>query len=152
MSDENVETLILTIEAEFNRLLPFLAKFREAGKSNPRLPDIAKLRNLFRGFKDWAKKRQKDYFLHPAKILDYKASVKRTRIGPRDKNGISTAVSRLKKALHSHSASYYKTEGRGADIVFHIEPAGKGGKYRLKALRVGEDVCDIVEALRQRQD
>ena len=138
MWNEDIRNLFAEIEVEFRNLVNFLDKVIRSKKLKSEMPlyrnDILKLENLFRGLRDYCKKPKKEKFLHPAKIIDYTASISKTPIDRKQKNDIARAKVNLLNAIHRAPLSYYKTEGKNSHIEFYIESKQEDAKYRLKAL------------------
>lgn len=145
MPDEEIKDQLGKIKEEFKKLVEFLVGYYGYKESE----DIRKLQNLFRGLKDWTRKPSGRPFVHPAKIISWKAKIKKSQLTENDHNAIAAAKLRLLEAIHEAIDSYYKTDGKNSDITFYIESAQRAGQYRLKVLVNGKDFVDIVRKIRK---
>ena len=145
----NAKSLIEEIKEEYKRLRNFLV--REAYHRKKESPDLVKLDNLFKGLKDFIRGSVRTPFVHPAKIFNYKASIRRTKITGQDKNTIAQAASDLNFHINEDAGSYYESEGQHSRIRFDIESFQQEGKYRLRAEVDDKDIIEIIERRQESQ-
>jgi len=138
--DEGIKKLLEDIYLEFNSLHSFLIKEWYKREDHP---DLKKFGNLYKKFKYWTRKPKSNPFLHPAKIIDYRANIKDSTISSKDRGKIAKAVSDLNYKIYQDQKSYRKTQGKDLPISFKIESMQREGKYRLIALFNGKDLKDI---------
>ena len=150
MCDNDIIALLKLIDQEYKKVRSFLEQW--CIKRRRYKNDIIVFDNLFGGLKGWVKKRHKNRYLHPAKILNYSASIRKTTITQKEKNKISKAIGNLNEILYGDSDRYYKNGGINCQVAFEIESAGHDGKYRLKAVVNGKDFADMVDQFNKSKD
>ena len=146
MVDEQVNEFLRRIEEAFADLLAFLHK-RHGQKSTS---DIKKLKNLFKGLIAWSKHPDQEPYLHPARILDFRARRTKATVAKRNLNAIAQSVLRLRQSIHEAPDSYYRTrDGTISGVTFSIESYHREGRYRLKIELDGHDFVDIVRGIKK---